>query len=107
MLLKKLQKLHDSICTHFCVAFWLKPLRRFHILPASLNFLQEGKVLPRWRMQDEFLHQSERRSQVAEVEQFDGRVRVAAWDIYLERGATSSRQVRRRRVRHGRGRQRH
>src|SRR5260370_8159378 len=37
MLRKKLQELNDSICTHFLVAFWLKPFKWFHVLCALLT----------------------------------------------------------------------
>src|SRR6266568_9629445 len=66
----------------------------------EFNVLQEGKVLTCRRAQHELLHQGERRSQVAQVEQLDGRVRVAARDLHLKCGNASSRQVRCRRIGH-------
>src|SRR6266487_3766689 len=72
----------DPLC--LCHLFLLK----------EFNVLQEGKVLTCRRAQHELLHQGERRSQVAQVKQFDGRVRVAARDLHLKCGNASSRQVR-------------
>src|SRR6266702_1905222 len=78
----------DLLC--LCHLFLLK----------EFNVLQEGKVLTCRRAQHELLHQGERRSQVAQVEQLDGRVRVAARDLHLKCGNASGRQVRCRRIAH-------
>src|SRR6266568_6876668 len=84
----------DLLCV--CHLFLLK----------EFNVLQEGKVLICRRAQHELLHQGERRSQVAQVEQLDGRVRVAARDLHLKGGNASSRQVRCRRIGHAAARNR-
>src|SRR5256714_10928271 len=79
----------------------------FHLfLLKEFNVLQEGKVLTRRRAHHELLHQGERRSQVAQVEQLYGRVRVAAPDLHLQGGNASSRQVRCRRIGHAAARYR-
>src|SRR5438874_182288 len=85
----------DLLC--LCHLFLLK----------EFNVLQERKVLTRRRAQHELLHQGERCSQVAQVEQLDGRVRVAARDLHLKGGNASSRQVRCRRIGHAAARYRH
>src|SRR5436305_8324439 len=84
----------DLLC--LCHLFLLK----------EFNVLQEGKVLTCRRAQHKLLHHGERRSQVAQVEQLDGRVRVAARDLHLKGGNASSRQVRCRRVGHAAARYR-
>src|SRR2546421_1374551 len=84
----------DLLC--LCHLFLLK----------EFNVLQEGKVLTRWRAQHKLLHQGERRSQVTQVEQLYGRVRVAARDLHLKGGNASSRQVRCRRIGHATARYR-
>src|SRR5437016_5636016 len=67
----------DPLC--LCYLFLLK----------EFDLLQERKILTCRRAQHELLHHGERRSQVAQVKQLDGRVRVAARDLHLKGGNAS------------------
>ena len=47
--------------------------------------LQEGEVFARWRMQDQFLHQSKRCCQIRQFEYLYGGVRITARELDFKR----------------------